>query len=426
MADVNDSANISRKLQAARSRLRAADISAEDYRAIVDFANYRQGRVSRNTLRQDIGNLKNAAEAAPKPLVECDRTADVDAITTELEKQGVEKNSSKNSYVRAMRKLWEWLSSQPDYPEYEWAEDIEYYEKDNNRRIKSEEYLTESEITELVEAADHPREEAMVEFLADTGARINLVCNLRRKDIDLEHNPPTFQPNPNAKDGYKGVTIKRYPIHYSERHLRRWLNQRHPDDHPDAPLFPVKRNYEKSNRSQNALHVRGAWDALNKLANQTDVDPDRVSPHAFRHAAVRRMRMDPNFEFSWEIVKQRTAWSDRAFNEMKELYGALAEAEQLEEFARHAGREVADEKDAAESLFAECRTCGEENRRDARFCDRCGRALDEDTRAERRQVDEKIGAEKALASDGLTEADLEAIAENDELKMRLIEKLSED
>jgi integrase/recombinase XerD len=424
MASVNDARNLENEILKERERLAAADVDEEDREAIKTFANHREGRVARNTLRQDMGNLRRAAVAADGPLIEFDRRADVDAVMSELQSQGVEKPDSKNAYLRALRQFFKYLGDEPHRPDYEWIENVEDYKSNgDSRRLKREEYLTEDEVTALREAAEHPREEALVEFLADTGARIGLVCGLRRKDVDLEAEPPTFTPNPNAKDGYKGVGIKRYPIHYSERHLRRWINKRHPDQHPDAPLFPVKIGYDSEDRGNQAMHAQTAFDAVKSLAEKTEIDPDRVSPHAFRHAAVRRMKTDPDFDFDWETVKMRTAWSDRAFESMKELYGALQEGEQLDYFAGRAGRDSGeDEGDDEPSLFTECRSCGEENRRGARFCDRCGRAISEEGRQIEREVQQDVGASKALADgEEITEEDLEEIAGDDALLAKLIE-----
>jgi len=382
MANVDDARNLQGEVESEWNRLQNADLSDDDRTAIEAFANYRQGRVARNTLRQDMGNLRRAAAATDGSLVDFDGRSNVDAVMAALSNQGVEKPESKNAYLRCLRQFFKWLGDEPAYGTYEWVDGVEDYATNGNgRRLKAEEYLTEAEVTALREAATHPREKALIDFLSDTGARINVVCNLRRKDVDLENEPPTFTPNPNAKDGYKGVEIKRYPIHYCEQSLRRWMNKNHHDEHDDAPLFPVKIGYDADDRQNMAMHPQTAFDAIKSLAEKTDVDPDRVSPHAFRHAAVRRMKRDPDFNFDWETVKMRTAWSDRAFESMKELYGALGEDEQLEYFADRAGRETDDDADESlPSVYRECRSCGEENRRDARYCDRCGKALtDEDT-----------------------------------------------
>jgi len=431
MANVDDARNLQGEVESEWNRLQNADLPDDDRAAIEAFGNYRQGRVARNTLRQDLGNLRRAADAADSSMVDFDSRSDVDAVMTELSNRGVEKPESKNAYLRCLRQFFKWLTAEPDYGDYDWVDDVEDYATNGDgRRLKAEEYLSEAEVTALREAATHPRETALIEFLADTGARINVVCNLRRGDVDLESEPPTFTPNPNAKDGYKGVEIKRYPIHYSERSIRRWMNKNHPDDHDDAPLFPVKIGYDADDRSNMAMHPQTAFDAIKSLAEKTDVDPDRVSPHAFRHAAVRRMKVDPDFDFDWEAVKMRTAWSDRAFESMKELYGALGEDEQLDFFADRAGRDVdGDDDESLPSVYRECRSCGEENRRDARYCDRCGKALTDAAETVDEEVGDDITESYAAADDADTVdkvAKIESLLDDPDVKEAFATRIADD
>lgn len=291
-----------------------------------------------------------------------------------------------------------WLTDHPDYEDYGWYEQPASFEPtagNGGRRLTEEDYLSETDIEALCQAATHPREEALIQFLADTAARINLVCNLRRQDVDLGEPYPTYRPNPNAEDGYKGAAQRRYPIHYAEQELRVWLNSHHPDPadgvHPDAPLFPVKIGYDASNRQHQALHLQSTLDQLKTCAKRADIDPDRVHPHAFRHAAVRRMRMDPNFDFNWEVVKPRTQWSNTAFEQMKELYGKLTEGDELDEFYGHTDRVV--EEAAAPDVFTTCQSCGRDIAMDAEYCRFCGRDQTDDMTGE---SDETAAATDAL------------------------------
>lgn len=373
MADVNDSRHLSQEVEKEWQRLEQADITDDGREAIKAFAHRRENRVARNTLRQDMGNLRRAAERGEKPLLAYESSSDADRLFDALEATGVNSTDSKNAYVRSLRVFFDWADKHPNYGEYGWYENIEDFEGNgsDSRRLNAEDYLSEAEVESLIQAAQHPREETLIDFLADTAARINLVCNLRRGDVDLDADRPTYRPNPNAEDGYKGVTPQRYPIHYSENTLRRWLNQHHPDDHDDAPLFPVKIGYDPDDRQNQALHPQSTLDALKTAAERAGIDRDRVHPHAFRHAAVRRMKKDPQFDFDWETVKLRTQWSDRGFEQMKELYGKLEEEEQLEVFFEHTDRDI-ETNDDTPAVFAECRSCGRDIGESAQFCRFCG------------------------------------------------------
>lgn len=195
-----------------------APIDDRDRRAIETFVQHRRDieDMSRNTLINDLGNLRRAAERADTPLVDMD-IRDARGFISELVRPkehggyGLDPDGGGiYNYKRALRVFFTWLDNEPGYGDYPFGEGLELPSM-NTETIDDEEVLTEHEIEDLKDAANSARDRALVDFLADVGARISLVTSLRVGDIkDIESDNPGFVPNDNAIN-LKGVEIRRYP-----------------------------------------------------------------------------------------------------------------------------------------------------------------------------------------------------------------------
>jgi len=92
--------------------------------------------------------------------------------------------------------------------------------KKNKPKVKPQDILTESDISKMINASDHPRTKALIFLLYELGARISEIGNLRVKDITK------------TKHGYlvrlKGKTGERTPeIIVSAPAVQEWITN-HP------------------------------------------------------------------------------------------------------------------------------------------------------------------------------------------------------
>lgn len=417
-------------LHDSREKKLEADPIGPDYDAIDAYIGHKKRHVgSIGTVGTYLSRLTTCAVRADKPLVTFESVTDVDAILDAHEAAGTKTASALNNHLSALRGLFEWLDGTPEYghDDYRFRNFMENVEPsdDNPGRdpVDPEFVLSESEVTTIREAADHPREEALAEFMADAGPRITLACQLRCGHVSVNgEEAGTFHPNPNGI-GHKKVPDRNYRLHESQRHLRRWLNSHHPEapNPPDtAPLFPVKRGYDPAEREECTIHPNTAEGALRKAAEAANIDDDRAHPHNWRRCAVTRMRA--KHDMSWDAIQLRTGWSDQSLAEMKQFYRRIDEADKLAVVDRELG--VVDDEDAeAEAPDPEpCVSCGADVPPHGTICPACGtdQSLDDPRPPEeiQRELVKETVAEM-LTPDGLDADDVDefpAIGGNAELK----------
>jgi integrase len=417
MANINDARNTRGQLDQERTKLSEAaeqgEIAERDREAIDAYASYKKRRVgSIGTVATYLNRLRTSATRVEKPLVAFENTLDVEALLDAHEDAGTKAASTLNNHLSALRGLLEWLDGSDahghdDYSFRAFIENVEPSDDNPGRDAVDPEFvLSGSEVADIREAASHPREEALSEFLADAGPRIALACQMRCGDVTVNREEAgTFRPNPNGI-GHKKVPDRNYRLHESQRHLRRWLNSHHPEapDTPDeAPLFPVKRGYDPAEREECALSPSAAEAALKKAAEAAGIDSDRAHPHNWRRTAVTRMRA--KHDMSWNAIQLRTGWSDQSLAEMKHFYRRIDEADKLALVDRELG--VATEEDAeAEAPEPEpCINCGANVPPHGTICPACGtdQSLDDPRPPEevrREQVRETVAEMLGPVADG--------------------------
>lgn len=385
MADVTDTLGVVGHVERERRAVDQADIDDRDRAAVLEFADHREVNegVAPTTLRDDIGNLRRVAERAEKPLLEFESVKDATAFLKLNNAEYGVSEASNDNYRKVLRVFFEWVDSDPDLGPYEWWEDIHIPTRQPDP-LDPQEVLSEEEIQELRDVADHAREKAFIEFLADTGMRLSAACQLRRRDLrGLDGGNPEFRVN---RDGLsqKGMQAVFRPVIDSTIPLRTYLNEYHPDDHPDAPVFAVK-DYETRERDDGAISNAGMASKLKKTAEAAGIDRDRVHPHAFRHVAVTRMRREHGLD--WDQIAHMTGWSDKSIARMKGVYLHLTNEEKNEGIRRKAGAAGAtkepDEDDAPKST--ECHNCEREIEARWSVCPHC------EARSDARSVDGPAG-----------------------------------
>lgn len=358
-----------------------ARVAEADREALVDFANHLKRRVAESTYRSYLSDLRVSAVRTDTPLIEYDGVTDVDALVADHEAAGCKSAGGLNSHLSALRKFLEWLDGVDEHghDDYRFRKLIENVQpngtNDGADPVDPEFVFSSDEVTAMTEAATNPRDAALIQFLADAGPRISLALQIKRGDVDVPAGEPgTFRPNPDAV-GHKDVPNERYRLHESRRHLRVWLNEYHPDDHPDAPLFTKMRGYDPDDRENGAIHPATAETALERAAERAGIDTDRAHPHNFRKTAVTRMRV--KHDMSWDAIQHRTGWSDTSLAEMKEIYRRIDEDERLAIVDRELGNET-DDEDTPAPTPEPCANCGRELDPDWNVCPGCGADPDAD------------------------------------------------
>jgi len=304
MVSTDDPRDFRRRLERQRELLAAADIDDRDRTAIERFIRAKDGQVTVGTLKTYLRRLRKAAEWAETPLVEMDREA-YEAFVFEL-RNDPERGQGDTPLADATCKSYEDICCQ--FLEVEcdraWAAEVDRTTVEKTA-VDASAMLDAEDISRLIESARHQRDVALIEFLADTGARITLVCSLRVQDVDLEGRRATYTPNPDAL-GLKGASRGPFPIIDAKAALRNYLRGTHPcPDDPDAALFHRLRGFDTHGENDGACDPSALRNHLVRIGDRAAVEKP-TNPHNFRHSAISRMVREG---YSREQIEHRVHWS---------------------------------------------------------------------------------------------------------------------
>lgn len=246
----------------------------------------------------------------------------------------------------------------------EWAEDYPLLPTQQST-VRPEDMLQGEDIQALVQAANRARDVALIEFLADTGARLSLVGSLRVGDVELEGKKATYTPNPNAS-GLKGAEIMPYPIIDSRAPLFTYLNTMHPrPDRDDVALFHKLPGFGNNwDDGDGALSPHNIRERLQRAADVAGIEKP-VNPHNFRHSAITRMARE---EYTRSEIEHRVHWT--IDTDMWSVYEHIAGEEHNDAIFEKAG--IAASDDSQTAARGSCGNCLETLAPHHEFCPRCG------------------------------------------------------
>jgi integrase len=394
MVDTSDPRDFRRRLERQRDLLDAADIDDRDRDAIERFARRKDGSVSVSTLKTYLRRLRRAAEWADTPFVEMDRD-DFEAFVFDL-RHDPDRGRGGGGLSDATCKSYEDVCCQFLERECgrEWAADIDRTTVETTS-VDATAMLAADDIAALREAARHQRDVALVDFLADTGARITLVCSLRVQDVSLDGDRATYSLHTDAL-GLKGAPRGPFPIIDSAATLRAYLRDTHPrPTEPNAALFHRLRRFDADVEADDgACDPSALRNHLVRLGDRADVEKP-TNPHNFRHSAITRMVREG---YSREQIEHRVHWA--LDTDVWERYVHIEAAEHNEDIFAAAGIGDVDD-DGPNQQRHPCGNCRQPVAPHHDYCPTCGTAAT----PERRAV---IDAGKESAIDTLDLGDLDA------------------
>jgi integrase len=380
MTSLEDFQGFQQEFDRERERLEEADIDDRDRMAIARFLDRKLADLAVSSLAQYGTTMRKAAERSPTPLVDLDEDG-FWKLRSHLLRQHSLNRQTVHNYMVAVRRLC-------NFHGHDWPDEIEISAPDPPA-IDPDNMLAQEDIKALRDAATRNRDIALIEFLADTGARLSLVGSLRVGDVELETDTPFYRPNPNAI-GLKGAAITRYPIIDSKGALRTYLNHTHPrpDDH-EVALFHrvVDANHKLDDDDDGSLSPQTIRRSIRQPAEKIDLDKP-VNPHNFRHSAISRMDREG---FDRSEIEHRVHWD--IDSDMWERYLHLKTEQLNADIYAKAGLD--DSGRAQSSRREECPNCRETIPPYGEYCPTCAEPITHDARE--RQSDFEDAAIDALA-----------------------------
>ncbi|MBI4146120.1 tyrosine-type recombinase/integrase [Candidatus Woesearchaeota archaeon] len=194
--------------------------------------------------------------------------ADIRRIVTQYE-NGDYSFWARHDVRVVFKQYYAWLNGGKYPPKVDWiCTNIPHREK---RVIKESELLTPDEISKVIDAADSPRNKALIAVLAESGARIGEIGNLDFGQVAVDPNGVVL--NLYGKTGHRRIRIVN-----ATPYLINWMNAHPMRNNPSTPLWP--------NVGARAYHKRMSYEAVRKVMVVTFKKagiPKRCNPYVFRH-----------------------------------------------------------------------------------------------------------------------------------------------
>ncbi|EFW90433.1 phage integrase [Haladaptatus paucihalophilus DX253] len=358
MVDFDEVQGYGRKFENQLAKLREASISDADRAAIIAFIQHEeaQGKVNTGTMVNHINRLRLAAERSDISLTEMQDKTAVDGLLFSLKHDHGLAEGTLRNYRKALRKFFR-------YRDRDWADDIKIGVSPE-RTVDPNDLLTDEEIEDLLEAASHPRDKALVSLIADTGLRIGAIASLRIHDVDLTNRAGTVSINEEAN--VKGATGT-VPLTWSRGYVANWLDVHPRSDEEEAALFHKVRFVEDG--EDGAMSYQYLGRRIKWIADEAGIDRDRVNTHNFRKTAISRWIREGLNE---QAIKHRATWVKDS--SQFEVYSGVRDEELNESILAHYDLVDEDEESSRPNLEA-CPQCRTPLRQHSRFCPGCGAPL---------------------------------------------------
>jgi integrase len=264
---------------------------------------------------------------------------DIEAVVGKLERTNYAEWTKRGFKVAL--KFYKWLGGDEDYPAtVRWIKTTGR----GGRRLP-EELLTKEEVRKLIEAAEHPRDKALISVLYESGCRIGELATLKIKHVSFDkYGAPIIV---SGKTG-----MRRARLIVSVNYLATWLASHPLKKNPEAPLWVNIGTKQKGSRMRYPTTVK----QLRLVAEKAGVKK-QVNPHSFRHARATHLAN----KLTEAQMNAFMGWVQGS--DMSSTYVHLSGRDVDKALLRIHG--VVEEKD--EDGFVACPRCGERTKEGSNF-----------------------------------------------------------
>ena len=323
--------------------------------------------------------LRQLSEFIRKPFKEATKE---DMIRFFNSMQGSYKRGSIHTYKVKVKLFYNWLYKleRRQYPD-----SVRWIRPTNPRRkrgtktkgdlpVKPEDILTEEDILKLINEADHPRDQAIVAALYETGAEANELLRMKIGSVTFDKQGAVL-----TLEGEEGA--RRLRVVFSVPYLQTWINVHRQRDNLQAPLWLSKQGKAR------AIGYDNLWFLLKRLRKRSKIQKP-VSARWIRHARLTHLaKVLPE-----QKLKKFAGWTPNSG--MASVYVHLSGKDLDKDILELYGREVKEEKPVQTILTPiECVRCHTENAPTSKFCSTCGMVLSEEEARRLERRDEQITIE---------------------------------
>lgn len=304
------------------------------------------------TRLNELSKISKLARKIKKPFKDMDRQ-DIEEFLYSLDMAP----SSVDHCKIITKKFFKWFYKTDDkFPEL-----VKWVKLRNHKKRKlPEDILTTTEVRSMIEATDNPRDRAIISVLYESACRLDELATLRQKSVQFDQYGARIMVN--GKTGMRPIRLIN-----SAPDLIVWMNN-HPNKGPENNVFCNQRLPKKE------LGDQGIYYVVKTAAKKAGISKN-VYPHILRHTRLTELAK----ELSDAELRVFSGWTDDS--RMAGIYVHMSGGDVEKKMLANSGlidKEEAQNEDNVLKPRA-CPRCKESNPSTARFCYKCGMALDMET-----------------------------------------------
>lgn len=363
------------------------------------------------TLDLDRVVLKRLNQSLCKPFKEVTKD-DMIRFCNEIAKEGL-KRGSIHTYKRKIKVFYNWLYGM-DYKQY--PECVKWMRPNNPRGntksggralpIRPEDLLTQEDIKKLINACNHPRDQALISILYESAARAEEIVKLRVGSIIFDKFGAKV-----TLEGNTGARIIR--LVDSVPYIQTWLNVHPYRDNPKAPLWcKIRKGLGKD-----SIHYHNVRKLVVSLGKEVGIEKP-CTPHKLRHARLTELAK----YLPEQKLKVYAGWTPGST--MTGTYVHLSGKDLDDDILQlHGVTPKKPEKPLEKGALRPhpCVRCNKTNSPTAQYCQFCGMILDEKLALE--QMNQEVNIEELRGKLKDVEQKLKIVEDVDE-KLKSIDKIN--
>jgi len=389
--------NYAKKLERTYRLVKKSNISEKNKELIFDFADFcKVNNVGKPRIERYMGILKQWALILN---LDFDKATKKDIMKGIAYLQDCEKFTmwTKSTYKIMLKRFFKWINNDESYPKsVNWINTG--VKKTEIKSPSPDELITEEEIKQVINSAEHPRDKALISLLYESGCRIGEIGSLQIKNISFDKYGVVIRVM--GKTGSRTIrTI------FSTPHLSTWMNCHPMKDDKEAPLW-ISLTRKKEGRF---ISYDGFRKILKVNFERAGVKK-KFNPHFFRHS---RASVLANHLTEFQM-NQYFGWVQGS--DMPSTYVHLNGSQIENSILEMNGMKKIERKQSVSLKPTVCVKCDFINDPDSHFCSKCGGILDTKTACKLNEV-----AEKRINSDEL----MSLILKDKNISSMIVQKINE-
>jgi integrase len=367
--------NYKKQEASAKEKVEASLISDSNKKLIFDFVDYLTLTVNISTPRRVklLYALKTISLTLGQDFSEATQK-DLEKLVAKIRSDEEYSAWTVSDFIKILKRFYKWLIQKQNLQlNVDWMNGT-LKEKDMPK-LKRSDMITEAEIKRLIESCDSARDKAILALVWDTGARIGEIGGMTIGSVHFEDQGTVVDLS--GKTGKRSVFIIE-----STPYLNTWISLHPYKNEPNAPLW-VNLGQDKDYKYQ-PIGYRTYYKMFERAFEKAGVKKS-FNPHLFRHS--RALWCVQN---NWNQIMANKMFGWGLSSKMYGYYVSLSTEDLKDKMMESYGLQSKTKDSVEERKPRNCPRCEALNKKESKFCYRCGMVLDLKTIVTREDLEKEI------------------------------------